>query len=103
MHELRADKIIQHFSNDARKDPVAEMMTDWFDTFEYAVNNTDLLPGFEKQVLLKCYVIQFLTEERSSSKKHEFFILISFLDNSILLNLLQVLPFFIYIPHFNRI
>ena len=53
MHELRADKIIQHFSNDAQKDPVAEMMTDWFDTFEYAVSNTDLLPGFEKQVLLK--------------------------------------------------
>ena len=54
IHELRADKIIEHFAQNGGKDPVSQMMTDWFDTFEYAVNNTDLLPGFEKQVSLKC-------------------------------------------------
>ena len=50
IHEVRADKIIKHFEDNGDKEPVVEMMTDWFDTFELAADDSDLLPGFEKQV-----------------------------------------------------
>ena len=50
IQELRADKIIKYFKENGGKDPVAQIMTDWFDTFELAVDDAELLPGFEKQV-----------------------------------------------------
>eukprot|EP00112_Aurelia_sp_Birch-Aquarium-sp1_P007179 Seg1782.13 transcript_id=Seg1782.13/GoldUCD/mRNA.D3Y31 product="Transient receptor potential cation channel subfamily V member 1" protein_id=Seg1782.13/GoldUCD/D3Y31 len=47
--EVRADNITTYFQS-LDKDPVVGMMTDWYDTYEAFVGDTDLYLGFEKQI-----------------------------------------------------
>ena len=47
--EVRADNITTYFQS-LDKDPVIGMMSDWYDTYEEYVDDTDLYLGFEKQV-----------------------------------------------------
>ena len=47
--EVRADNITTYFQS-LDKDPVIGMMTDWYNTYEAYVDDTDLYLGFEKQV-----------------------------------------------------